>query len=435
MLYCLCTFQDISISHINVSLGAEMALHEERSEQKQRKWLSRLARERQDLSASVEAALLDTASQEQRGQDEVGEQESSVQPAQGTTLIPPRLSLQSRLMTAIQPGSFIEAATRSHSATTPAKMEEEAKESSPSASVQNANVLTRFAQRITTSLAALGSTMHPEVCPPSLIADEEEQQPLEKSNQELSVTPQQVPDVLASNLEWSQEGSTSGRISSFPGVGASSGEVQTVQSKQRLAGRTGKIRLETAVLPTPPHSTEQEQQQLEKRSRATSVDLVVTSAPAGEATATNAHLHDRSSLGEKGVYPEKLVKELSSEVAGRTTGGMIGGVSRGITEEISKGTTSVHLPALDRYKGEVGTAARGALSGCGMVECGQQEIIVANKYITGSSVVLVMLTNDPGPVVVQYISLQPQVGFTIHLTAPAAMKASFNYVVLLGELF
>src|SRR5581483_573867 len=131
-----------------------MALHEERSEQKQRKWLSRLARERQDLSASVEAALLDTASQEQRGQDEVGERESSVQPAQGTTLIPPRLSLQSRLMTAIQPGSFIEAATRSHSATTPAKMEEEAKESSPSASVQNANVLTRFAQRITTSLAA-----------------------------------------------------------------------------------------------------------------------------------------------------------------------------------------------------------------------------------------------------------------------------------------
>ncbi len=101
----------------------------------------------------------------------------------------------------------------------------------------------------------------------------------------------------------------------------------------------------------------------------------------------------------------------------------------------TKGTTSVHLPALDKYKGEVGAAARGSLSGSGTVECGQQEIIVANKCVTMSSVVLVMLTNDPGPVVVQYITLQPQVGFTIHLTAPAAMKASFNYVVLLGELF
>jgi len=83
----------------------------------------------------------------------------------------------------------------------------------------------------------------------------------------------------------------------------------------------------------------------------------------------------------------------------------------------------------------VGAAARGALSGSGVVECGQQEVIMTNKYVTASSIVLVMLTKDPGPVVVQYISLQPQVGFTIHLTAPAAMKASFNYVILLGELF
>ena len=60
MLYCLCMCQDMSISDINVSLGAAMALHEELSGQMQRKWLSRLARERRDLSASVEATLLDT---------------------------------------------------------------------------------------------------------------------------------------------------------------------------------------------------------------------------------------------------------------------------------------------------------------------------------------------------------------------------------------
>jgi len=30
---------------------------------------------------------------------------------------------------------------------------------------------------------------------------------------------------------------------------------------------------------------------------------------------------------------------------------------------------------------------------------------------------------------VQYISLHPTVGFTLHLTAPAAAKTTFNYVV------
>ncbi len=413
-----------------------MALHEERSEQKHRKWLSRLARERQDLSASVEAALLDTASQEQQGRGEVGDQESSVQPAQGTTLIPPRLSLQSRLMTAIQPGGFVEAATRSHSVPTPVKIEEEEKGTSPSASIQNTNVLARFAQRITTSLAALGSTMHPEVCPPALVANQEEQQTLEGFSQELPAVSRQTPEASVTPLERSQD-STAGHIKTEQGVGTSSKGVQPVQSKQRLAGRTGKIRLETAVLPIPPHITEREQgqQQLEEKSRATSADLMAVSAPAAEATTSDVPLLEGRSLGETGVSSEGPVKEMSGEVTGRATGEIVGGVQRGITGEIAKGATSVHLPALDKYKGELGTAARGALSGCGMVECGQQEIIVANKYITASSVVLVMLTNDPGPVVVQYISLQPQVGFTIHLTAPAAMKASFNYVVLLGELF
>ena len=143
----------------------------------------------------------------------------------------------------------------------------------------------------------------------------------------------------------------------------------------------------------------EEVQRPEKNERASVADLVAVSLSESGSVATSSHLPAVSNLGEAG------------------------------------GATSAHLPALDRYKGEVGAAARGALSGSGVVECGQQEVIMANKYVTASSIVLVMLTKDPGPVVVQYISLQPQVGFTIHLTAPAAMKASFNYVVLLGELF
>jgi hypothetical protein len=173
-----------------------------------------------------------------------------------------------------------------------------------------------------------------------------------------------------------------------------------MQGQRRLAGRPGKIRLETAVLPTPQQfEKKEEMQRSENSERASLANLVAVNIPGSGGVATSSHLPAVGKLGE------------------------------------ASGTTSTHLPALDKYKGEVGAAARGALSGSGVVECGQQEVIMANKYVTASSVVLVMLTKDPGPVVVQYISLQPQVGFTIHLTAPAAMKASFNYVVLLGELF
>jgi hypothetical protein len=74
-----------------------------------------------------------------------------------------------------------------------------------------------------------------------------------------------------------------------------------------------------------------------------------------------------------------------------------------------------------------------AFAGSGAFESGQCDVSVANTHVTSSCVVLVTLTANPGPVVVQYVSLQPQVGFTAHLTAPAAMRVPFNYVILAGE--
>jgi hypothetical protein len=75
------------------------------------------------------------------------------------------------------------------------------------------------------------------------------------------------------------------------------------------------------------------------------------------------------------------------------------------------------------------------LSGSGMFESGQRDVMIPNSHITASSVVVPMLTSNPGPVVVQYVSLHPHIGFTLHLTAPATAKTSFNYIILLGELF
>jgi hypothetical protein len=67
------------------------------------------------------------------------------------------------------------------------------------------------------------------------------------------------------------------------------------------------------------------------------------------------------------------------------------------------------------------------VSGVDRFEKGQSEIMVANTHITATSVVIVVLTADPGPVVVQYVTLHPKVGFTVHLSATAKKATSFNY--------
>lgn len=68
--------------------------------------------------------------------------------------------------------------------------------------------------------------------------------------------------------------------------------------------------------------------------------------------------------------------------------------------------------------------------GSGLFEIGQSEVMVANSCVNANSLVLVTLTSNPGPVVVQYVSLHVEVGFTVHLTAPATVKTLFNYIVL-----
>ena len=69
------------------------------------------------------------------------------------------------------------------------------------------------------------------------------------------------------------------------------------------------------------------------------------------------------------------------------------------------------------------------LGGRGMLKQGQAAVTVPNASITERCVVTVMLTGNPGPVVVHYVSLHPRMGFTVHLTSQAMADASFNYVI------
>lgn len=73
--------------------------------------------------------------------------------------------------------------------------------------------------------------------------------------------------------------------------------------------------------------------------------------------------------------------------------------------------------------------ALNSLGGSGTIKQGQGEVTVPNPQISEQSVVTIMLTGDPGPVVVQYVLLHPRVGFTFHLSAPAAASTSFNYAI------
>jgi len=96
-------------------------------------------------------------------------------------------------------------------------------------------------------------------------------------------------------------------------------------------------------------------------------------------------------------------------------------------------STNPKLPAADglvKTSGTIISQPRTAMSGSGTFESGQSEVAVANEQITPSSVVVVMLAGDPGPVVVQYVSLQPHMGFTVHLSAPTTHKTPFNYMLL-----
>jgi hypothetical protein len=88
------------------------------------------------------------------------------------------------------------------------------------------------------------------------------------------------------------------------------------------------------------------------------------------------------------------------------------------------------LPAVDNLQGRDAQPfleVSAEMSGTACFERGQAEVMVASTHITPASVVIVVLTADPGPVVVQYILLQPKVGFTVHLSAEAKDVTSFNY--------
>jgi len=86
-------------------------------------------------------------------------------------------------------------------------------------------------------------------------------------------------------------------------------------------------------------------------------------------------------------------------------------------------------------KGNLARVASESLAGSGALKRGQRDVMVTNTHISSSSVVIVTLVEDPGPIVVKFITLQPQIGFTLHFSDSAKADARFNYIILMAELF
>lgn len=372
-----------------------MVLSEERHEQIRHTWYSRFARERRDLSVSVTETLVDSISQKSWVEDVSG-RTTTVRAAPRRILFPPRLSLRSRPMPALCSGEG------------PACVRTD-QDGCPQAT-QTTGALARFAQRLTSSLAAIGRGESGASSRP------------EKS---LSSTDQYdfsfAPLAVMEDTIESPAPVTSSFAGLWPYMPSPARQVCPSKPGQRLAGHIMKIRLESVFprredRPTRPVPVEK---QMVKR---TSTPPVVRGASAETSTHLPAIRHD---------IPEMTIPTLPAVAHVQTAVEMTIPTLPVVTRvQKDPGMTSTHLPAiapLARTGSE--TAKRETLAGSGVFEYGQRDVIIANSQVTASSVVLTMLTANPGPVVVQYVTLQPGVGFTLHLSAPTTMKTSFNYII------
>lgn len=408
--------------------AAVMVLNQEHEEQNQHTWRSRVARERRGLSVSVEETLGDASSGDFSWVDEDGRGATSfTRSVHDTSLVPPRFSLQSRTVEAIRSDHSLGADDNSYVVVSSAE-DGEKKSHSPT---QNTNALLRFAQRLTSSFVAFNTV--PGSFSPSEHLGEAVR--LDPAAREISRSLKASSLASIADIEVCTASTMTG---AFPkDICKSNSPYPTSSrdphSRQRLAGRTTRIRLE--VVPGAASQKEKERPVASLHNPSGSSDIKDSLTPVLEQTGANTtgiHLKAIAPLHEERGSTSVHLPTIG---ASRTEPKSDPGTAQSKFPIVDKMQSDVlHQPA-DILNGTLEKAPQGALSGSGFFASGQRETTIANPYITSTSVVLTTLTSNPGPVVVQYITLQPQVGFTVHLTAPTTMRTSFNYIVLLGELF
>jgi hypothetical protein len=326
------------------------------------------------------------------------------------------LSLQSKQIPTVHSGGFVESVAEMQ----PEVVSTFGEISKSTVNTPRVNLWTRVARRITTSLVALGSTTYPEAFPVLPVSLREEPQFLSWQH-EISLLPPPISqdEVYAENTHITSpsvqtfDASAGGFSEYLSSPGASRQTVEPVAPgtrRQRLAGHMTKIRLQTPSISATSESTEQQ--------------TIDTPMP------ENAWIgSDMIYATPKNATPDMAMVDLPGKVSG-TTSDHLPAIEMPVQgEEMMR----VHLPMVEESQRDAHNVGLMAFFGSGTIESGQSDITVADSHTTSMCVVNVTLTSNPGPVVVQYISLQPHAGFTMHLTAPAAASTAFNYVILRGE--
>ena len=349
-----------------------MALYEDRDSHAKQHWQARLTRERQSISESVEETLADTSSQEQWLDDEqqYAHENHSLS---STELVPPRLSLQSKVQPSVRPASFVQSVTAEIEAQQAGTKKKEEHQKP-----QSTNILTRFAQRFTSSIAAIMQPPDEPVWMPT----RNEQDATIPHERHLATLPPTYSVLPIENVQMPTV------VEAIPAT-PSQPTTPAVKSNQRLAGHTAKVRLQTAQTPKmTPYPGENDVYSWSQE----------TNEPLREPLTLNVRLREKV----QGVCPTDQPTEIVS--------------GKEIHSQLEASTTH--------------SSSTGCMSffGTGTFERGQSELMVRNTHTIATSVVHVTLTSNPGPTLVQYISLHPAVGFTLHLTAPAITKTMFNYV-------
>jgi hypothetical protein len=359
-----------------------MALYEDHDPQAQHYWQARLARERLNISESVEETLADTSSQEQWSDDE--QQYVSMDRALSSTeLVPPRLSLQSKVQPSVRPASFVQSVTAEIAAQQAATKEKEEPQKP-----QSTNLFARIAQRFTSSIAAI---MQPD----DITWTPTRNEPDDALSQErhLATLPPSRTIVPIENTPMPMV------IDAIPAT-PSQAAVPPVTSKQRLAGHTSKVRLQTAQIPrVTPYPKESDVYGWHRE----------TKEPLREPLTVNVRLREKVEDISVVNQPIEPVSNKETQTQRETY----------VEPQITRSPQASYL----------------SFFGTGTFEKGQGELMVRDTHTLATSVVHVTLTSNPGPTLVQYTSLHPEVGFTLHLTAPATSKTTFNYVLFVDNRF
>ncbi|WP_052889660.1 hypothetical protein [Thermogemmatispora carboxidivorans] len=407
---------------------------EQEQQQEQLHWRRRAERGRKRLSASVEDVLAERPSNESLEEEESEEAElvrAHEADARSAGLIPPRLSLQSRELavpSAEGDGTTEPEPPQPGSTLAPLAPESQgsALHEKDEAEKQAANrVLAAFARRFTASLAALGKVRQPGQRPPApvtavlpaLPAGSETGTSSTTANASASTpsvsgptpapSPEQPPmasphTVTVSAVGSNHESGARPVAGARPSAASPQPREAARPSSQRLAGRTTRVRLEAApklagppAAPAGPSLTAPPQTTRPLPALGSGYPQARVSARPGPATPPPAPQGSPPSAAASAARPRPDRQE---QPAPATAG----------------------APALP-FRWQMGKSC---------FTRGQGEAAVHCPTVGETSVVLVTLTGDPGPVVVQYVSLQPGRGFTVHLSAPTQRETPFHYAVL-----